>query len=217
MLNLDTQIKNIYNKYFTQNPKEFLDLYEIILEKGISTVQNAIEELEKISPIDISAEKVKLICNKKIIEENIDTINDEIAIASNKLLIQYKSLVPNSNVQFIRQEVMIQILDYQKEINNYCKILKTPAIRKNYKEQISDNISFEEYLYNLLKLEYESREENAKQNKLRLANFPYKKYIEDLDMDALPEDGRKKLKNFLTLEFIKTRSKYNFSWEPRNW
>ena len=109
------------------------------------------------------------------------------------------------------------MLDYQKEINNYCKILKTPAIRKNYKEQISDNISFEEYLYNLLKLEYESREENAKQNKLRLANFPCKKYIEDLDMDALPEDGRKKLKNFLTLEFIKTRSKYNFSWEPRNW
>ena len=44
-----------------------------------------------------------------------------------------------------------------------------------------------------------------------------KKYIEDLDMDALPEDGRKKLKNFLTLEFIKTRSKYNFSWKPRNW
>lgn len=61
------------------------------------------------------------------------------------------------------------------------------------------------------------REENAKQNKLRLANFPYKKYIEDLDMDALPEDGRKKLKNFLTLEFIKTRTKYNFSWKSWDW
>lgn len=109
------------------------------------------------------------------------------------------------------------MLDYQKEINNYCKILKMPAIRKNFKEQISDKISFEEYLYNLLKLEYESREENAKQNKLRLANFPYKKYIEDLDMEALPEDGKKKLKNFLTLEFIKTRTKYNISWESRNW
>ena len=109
------------------------------------------------------------------------------------------------------------MLDYQKEINNYCKILKMPAIRKNFKEQISDKISFEEYLYNLLKLEYESREENAKHNKLRLANFPYKKYIEDLDMEALPEDGKKKLKNFLTLEFIKTRTKYNISWESRNW
>ncbi len=107
MLNLDTKIKNIYNKYFTQNPKEFLDLYEIILEKGLNNVQKAIEELEKISPIDISAEKVKLICNKKIIEENIDTVDDEIAVASSRLLTQYKSLVPNSNVQFIQQEVMI--------------------------------------------------------------------------------------------------------------
>lgn len=107
MLKLDTQIKNIYNKYFTQNPKEFLDLYEIILEKGLDTVQNAIEELEKISPINISSEKIKLICNKKIIEDNINITNDEIAVASSKLLIQYKSLVPNSDVQFIRQEVMI--------------------------------------------------------------------------------------------------------------
>ena len=109
------------------------------------------------------------------------------------------------------------MIDYQKEINSYCKLLKMPAIRKNYKEQISDKISFEEYIYNLLKLEYESREENAKQNKLRIANFPYKKHIEDLDMEALPEDGRKKLKNFLTLEFIKTRSKYNTCWKSRNW
>lgn len=108
------------------------------------------------------------------------------------------------------------MVDFQKEINTYCKILKTPAIRKNYKEQISDKISFEEYLYNLLRLEYESREENAKRNKLRLANFPYKKYIEDLDMEALPEDGRKKLKTFLTLDFIKTRTKYNISRKSRN-
>ena len=92
MLNLDNHIKNIYNKYFTQNPKEFLDVYEIILEKGINLVQNAIEELEKVSPIDISSEKIKLICNKQIIEENIDIENDEIAIASAKLLTQYKSL-----------------------------------------------------------------------------------------------------------------------------
>lgn len=105
-------------------------------------------------------------------------------------------------------------MDYEKEILNYCKILKTPAIRKNYKEQIADKISFEEYLCNLLKLEYESREEHAKINKLRNANFPYKKYIEDLDMESLPEDGRNKLKTFLSLDFIKSRSEYYFGWEP---
>lgn len=69
------------------------------------------------------------------------------------------------------------MLDYQKEINNYCKILKMPAIRKTFKEQISDKISFEEYLYNLLKLEFESREENAKQNKLKLAKRAGRKSI----------------------------------------
>ena len=107
MLNLDTQIKNIYNKYFTQNPKEFLDIYEIILEKGLNIVQNAIDKLEKISPIDISSEKVKLICNKQRFEKNIDKSSDTISLASEKLLTQYKSLVPCSNVQFIRQEVMM--------------------------------------------------------------------------------------------------------------
>ena len=107
MLKLDNHIKSLYNKYFTLNPKEFLDVYEIILEKGLDIVQNAIEELEKISPTDISAEKIKLICNKQQIEENIDVTNDTIAIASAELLMQYKSLVPNSNVQFVRQEIMI--------------------------------------------------------------------------------------------------------------
>lgn len=107
MLNLDTHIKNIYNKYFTLNPKDFLDLYEIILEKGLENVQNAIKELEKVSPLDISSDKVKLICNKQIVENNIDISKDAIAKASTELLIQYKSLLPTSNIQFIRQEVMI--------------------------------------------------------------------------------------------------------------
>ena len=107
MLKLDTHIKNIYNKYFIGNSKEFLDLYEIILEKGLDIVQNAIDELEKVSPIDITTEKIKLICNKQEIEENLGTSNDDITLASTELLVQYKSLVPCSNVEFIRQEVVI--------------------------------------------------------------------------------------------------------------
>ena len=107
MLKLDTHIKNIYNKYFILNPKDFLDLYEIILEKGLKNVENALEELEKISPLDISSEKVKLICNKQEIKDNVDVFKDSITLASRKLLTQYKSLVPESDVQFAKQEVMI--------------------------------------------------------------------------------------------------------------
>ena len=77
------------------------------LEKGLKNVENALEELEKISPLDISSEKVKLICNKQEIKDNVDVFKDSITLASRKLLTQYKSLVPESDVQFAKQEVMI--------------------------------------------------------------------------------------------------------------
>ena len=48
------------------------------------------------------------------------------------------------------------------------------------------------------------RRENGKRNRIRLANFPSKKYLEDLVVEDLPEDARKKLKLLSSLEFIKT-------------
>jgi DNA replication protein DnaC len=54
-----------------------------------------------------------------------------------------------------------------------------------------------------LKKEYELRIENSKQNRIRMANFPYKKYIEDLEVDFLPDDAKKKLENLTNLNFIK--------------
>lgn len=44
------------------------------LEKGLKNVENALEELEKISPLDISSEKVKLICNKQEIKDDVENI-----------------------------------------------------------------------------------------------------------------------------------------------
>lgn len=41
-------------------------------------------------------------------------------------------------------------------------------------------------------------------NRIRLAGFPYKKYIEDLKIEDLPEDTQKKLKMLSFLEFIST-------------
>lgn len=93
MLKLDTKIKNIYDKYYTQNPKEFLDLYEIILEKGIEKIEQAIKELEKISPINITTEKIKLISNRNHDIQSSE-YKDEIAESSKELLMQYKNLIP---------------------------------------------------------------------------------------------------------------------------
>ena len=93
-----------------------------------------------------------------------------------------------------------------RKIEEHCKELKMPATRKHLKEIVSDSItrdvSYEEFLYLLLDKEVELRGENGKKNRVRLANFPCKKYLEDLIVSDLPQDAQSKVKVFSTLEFI---------------
>lgn len=94
-----------------------------------------------------------------------------------------------------------------KEIEDYTKLLRLPAIRKNFvelsKEASLKDLSYEKFIHILLEKEYELRIETAKQNRIRQAQFPYKKYLEDLNIGDLPEDGQKKLKVLKMLDFIK--------------
>lgn len=66
LLQADTTIKNLYEKYYTTEPKEFLQILELIQEHGLETVEKAIEFLTKTSPLDLSAEKVKMSCRKNL-------------------------------------------------------------------------------------------------------------------------------------------------------
>ena len=67
------------------------------------------------------------------------------------------------------------MIDYQKEINSYCKILKTPAIRKNYKEQISDkkvvreakDITIKKTSEDVFDLTWDEKEESTKTLSIR--------------------------------------------------
>jgi len=93
-------------------------------------------------------------------------------------------------------------------IAEYTKSIRLPEIRKTYKpkaeEATNENSSYEEYLCSLLESEHYRRQENRKANRIRYANFPCKKYLQDLNLDYLPEDARVKLKTLKTLDFIKT-------------
>jgi len=103
---------------------------------------------------------------------------------------------------------MMQNQELIAHIGNYCKELKLPAMRSNFSEEIAEanqkNYSYEQFLYQLLQQESDLRRENGKKNRIRLANFPAKKYLEDLLIEELPEDAREKLKQLSSLEFIKT-------------
>ena len=95
-----------------------------------------------------------------------------------------------------------------ENIELISKELKLPYISKFFKDDIleanKENKTYDQFLYELLEKEYDLRKENGKKSRIRNARFPYKKYIEDLVIDDLPEDARNKVNIFSTLEFIET-------------
>jgi len=95
-----------------------------------------------------------------------------------------------------------------EKIIEYTQKLRLPEIRKCYqqlaKDAENDNLLYQEYIMNLLERENDRRRENRKVNLIRMAGFPNKKYLEDLMIDFLPEDGKRKLKMLKSLDFIKT-------------
>lgn len=98
--------------------------------------------------------------------------------------------------------------EISKSIEELTKILKLPATRKFFKEFSKDasirDIGYPEYLFLLLQRECDLRNENAVKSRIKRAQYPYKKYLEDLKIEYLPEDAKKKLRMLKTLDFIQT-------------
>ena len=55
-------------------------------------------------------------------------------------------------------------------------------------------VSYDQFLWDLLQKECDRRRENAKQDRVRRAAFPYKKYLENIIAEDLPEDAQRKFK-----------------------
>jgi len=99
----DPRLQQIYQNHYTKREKEFIELLFVIKEKGIEEVTAAIESLKKISPLDISTEKVKAIVNRNPddFSKKYDSFNNcEIAEKSKEMLNRFKSLIPLSNEDF---------------------------------------------------------------------------------------------------------------------
>ena len=105
-----------------------------------------------------------------------------------------------------------------EKITKFAKELRLPATRRNIAEEIKEaeksNLNYEDFLCGLLSKESDLRTQNGKKNRIRAANFPYKKYIEDLSIEDLPHDGKKKLKVLKSLDFIKNGQNVIFSGSP---
>lgn len=109
MRQMNPMLHTIYNKYYTENPKDFVDLLELVSEKGLDKISKSIKELEKLSPTGVNTEKIKMLCNRN--EGSLNIKNDkratEIEENSKLILLEYGSLLGNSCVAFEQEAKII--------------------------------------------------------------------------------------------------------------
>jgi len=98
----------------------------------------------------------------------------------------------NQKIQIIRKHAKSLYLGYM--YGNIAAELENST---------TTNISNIDFLQDLMQKETDLRLENGKRARIKKANFPYKKYLADLERENLPKDGRDKLGILETLEFIK--------------
>nr|WP_231701802.1 hypothetical protein [Crassaminicella thermophila] len=106
---MNPSLQTIYHKYYTENPKDFVELLELISQKSLEKILSAIKELENLSPTGVNTEKIKMLCNRN---DDIFTIkNDErtteIEEKSKLILSEYGNLVKNSCVAFHEEAKII--------------------------------------------------------------------------------------------------------------
>lgn len=100
------------------------------------------------------------------------------------------------------------------EIKEYCKALKINAVADNYEELAAEAEDHPTYLLELLRLQMEEKNRTAIEKRIRDAKFPYRKYLEDLDLDCIPEGLKAKLPELMTLDFIKEGRNVIFTGNP---
>jgi DNA replication protein DnaC len=95
-------------------------------------------------------------------------------------------------------------------LQNYCKILHISTVYSVYEEKYAENLEVTNFLKEALSSEFHSRKINRQMKALKQAGFPTVKRFEDLNIDALPEDGRRSIPDLQSLEFLKERKNLIF-------
>ncbi len=102
------RLQQIYKQYYIRKEKDFIELLELIGEKSLEEVEQALNKLEKISPISIDTEKIKILCNRnekdKILSKS--SSQGEIVKKANEILQAYGALLKQDDIDF-DQEVPI--------------------------------------------------------------------------------------------------------------
>ena len=96
----------------------------------------------------------------------------------------------------------------QQTIEMYAKLLKVPTFKQyeSIVRQLGNNAGYGEFLAELMKQEYEARQEGARKKAIKTARFPYVKTFDELELSRIVNVEESYLKELATCEFVKERS-----------
>ena len=106
----------------------------------------------------------------------------------------------------------------KKSILDYSRKLRIPGIRKHLELELENSrkeeLSYEEFLSNLLHKEHALRLSNAKKRLIRLAGFPENKSLDSLNYSHFSKTVRGQIKSLRSLDFIKNGENVIMSGNP---
>lgn len=92
---MESSLKNIYNKYFVGAEKRFVELLEMAGKTGLAKIEDAIAELEEINPSSVDLDKIIVICSRK--KESFECFkereNSQIEKSSREMLSLYSQML----------------------------------------------------------------------------------------------------------------------------
>ena len=92
-------------------------------------------------------------------------------------------------------------------VKEMAKFLKLSYLYHNYEQDLLESmnlgISADEFVRSILEKEVMLRMENGRLSRIRSANFPYKKYLSDLEIPKLPINARERFNELNSLDFIR--------------
>lgn len=108
--------------------------------------------------------------------------------------------------------------DLMTGIKYYCKLLSVPFIYEVYEKEAEEaartKISYQQYLYNILKYQANVRIDNSIKAKIKKARFPFIKSIEEYDFSFQSKIDEKLIRELSELGFIRDAKNIIFVGPP---
>src|SRR5512139_3402827 len=97
-------------------------------------------------------------------------------------------------------------MSLDQSVKEYCKILSLPVVAGCYQREAEAaakaKTTFQEYLYRVLQQQVVVRVDNSVNTKIKKANFPFIKTLEEYDFTYQPKVDEKLIRELATLNFL---------------